>query len=477
MSASKLVAAGAARRGDGDRRLCAGQERRVAGLAKVHKLSSNETPLGPSPRAIEAFRASRRPSRALSRRLGVARCARRSAGATASTPRRSSAAMARTISWPCSPMSICSPATKGSTPSTAFSNIRSPSAPPAATPVVADGERPDGRRRRAAGARSTPRTKVVFLANPNNPTGTYLPFAEVKRLHAGLPARYAAGARRGLCRICHAQRLRRGHRTRRDVRKRRDDAHLLENLRPRQSSHRLGLWAGARHRRAQPRPRRRSTSMARRSQRASPRWRRRAYRRRRSPHNASLAAVAEPKRSQALGIEVTPSVGNFLLLHFPRDRRPHGEGRPTPFSTARGFVLRAVAAYGLPDCLRLTVGTEEANRGVVAALDGVHERRRVAPDSSGAPLAAPIVERLAIDRLGLIGSSIARAARRRNARGDDHRRRRRRRRVRARVDGARARRRGRADAGARRSAGADLVDPLRAGRRQRGGRARDRAAR
>ena len=31
------------------------------------------------------------------------------------------------------------------------------------------------------------RTKMVFLANPNNPTGTYLPFNEVKRLHAGLP--------------------------------------------------------------------------------------------------------------------------------------------------------------------------------------------------------------------------------------------------------------------------------------------------
>jgi histidinol-phosphate aminotransferase len=33
----------------------------------------------------------------------------------------------------------------------------------------------------------TPRTKIVFLANPNNPTGTYIPFDEVKRLHAGLP--------------------------------------------------------------------------------------------------------------------------------------------------------------------------------------------------------------------------------------------------------------------------------------------------
>ncbi len=32
----------------------------------------------------------------------------------------------------------------------------------------------------------TPRTKIVFLANPNNPTGTYLSAAEVERLHAGL---------------------------------------------------------------------------------------------------------------------------------------------------------------------------------------------------------------------------------------------------------------------------------------------------
>ncbi len=32
----------------------------------------------------------------------------------------------------------------------------------------------------------TPRTKIVYLANPNNPTGTYLPFDEVKRLHSGL---------------------------------------------------------------------------------------------------------------------------------------------------------------------------------------------------------------------------------------------------------------------------------------------------
>lgn len=36
-------------------------------------------------------------------------------------------------------------------------------------------------------ARVTDRTRVVFVANPNNPTGTYTARAEIARLHAGLP--------------------------------------------------------------------------------------------------------------------------------------------------------------------------------------------------------------------------------------------------------------------------------------------------
>ena len=34
----------------------------------------------------------------------------------------------------------------------------------------------------------TERTRVVFIANPNNPTGTFLPREEIARLHAGLPS-------------------------------------------------------------------------------------------------------------------------------------------------------------------------------------------------------------------------------------------------------------------------------------------------
>ena len=70
---------------------------------------------------------------------------------------------------------------------------------------------------------------------------------------------------------------------------------------------------------------------------------------------------------EALGLTVTPSVGNFLLIHFPRETgRTAAEA--DAFLTARGLVLRRVEAYGLPDALRLTVGDAEANRLVVEAL-------------------------------------------------------------------------------------------------------------
>jgi histidinol-phosphate aminotransferase len=52
-------------------------------------------------------------------------------------------------------------------------------------------------------------------------------------------------------------------------------------------------------------------------------------------------------------------------LHFNGEMQARAADR---FLLGRGLILRAVSAYGLPQCLRLTVGTEEANRLVVATL-------------------------------------------------------------------------------------------------------------
>src|SRR5205807_8931658 len=68
-----------------------------------------------------------------------------------------------------------------------------------------------------------------------------------------------------------------------------------------------------------------------------------------------------------LGLEVTPSAANFVLIHFP-DVKGRTARDADAFLTRRGLILRAVGAYKLPNALRMTVGTEEANRLTVAAL-------------------------------------------------------------------------------------------------------------
>src|SRR6476659_4669238 len=211
----------------------------------------------------------------------------------------------------------------------------------------------------------TPKTKMVFLANPNNPTGTYIPFDEVKRLHKGLPthvlfvldAAYAEYVRKndyeaGIELVATSDNV--------VLTRTFSKIHGLAALR-------LGWMYGPSHVVD-------------------------AINRIRGPFNvntpAMLAGVAsmddaahlEASRAHnarwlpwlteeigKLGLEVTPSVANFILIHFPKTK-----GRTSRDADAcliaRGLILREVSSYDLPDALRLTIGTEEANRLVVAAL-------------------------------------------------------------------------------------------------------------
>jgi histidinol-phosphate aminotransferase len=68
-----------------------------------------------------------------------------------------------------------------------------------------------------------------------------------------------------------------------------------------------------------------------------------------------------------LGFEVTPSVGNFVLIHFPDDPRLSAHAGDD-FLHRRGIILRRMDSYGFPNALRMTIGSETANRDTIAAL-------------------------------------------------------------------------------------------------------------
>ena len=172
--------------------------------------------------------------------------------------------------------------------------------------------------RRRILARSSARTKIVFLANPNNPTGTYMPCSEVKRLHDGLPAHTLlvidAAYAEYVTRNDYAAGLEMV-----DGGQRRDDRGHFPRSMGLPAAYRLGLWLGARHRRVEPGPR------AVQRQRGGAGGGRREPRRcgahrRRDRAQHALAALASRGVAE-LGIEVTPSVGNFLLLSFPEHGR------------------------------------------------------------------------------------------------------------------------------------------------------------
>jgi histidinol-phosphate aminotransferase len=64
-------------------------------------------------------------------------------------------------------------------------------------------------------------------------------------------------------------------------------------------------------------------------------------------------------------LKIVPSAGNFVFVHV-------GDG-PAVFKEmlARKIILRALAGYGLPEWLRITVGTMEQNQKCIAALKQV----------------------------------------------------------------------------------------------------------
>ena len=211
----------------------------------------------------------------------------------------------------------------------------------------------------------TDRTRLVFLANPNNPTGTYLPFGEVRRLHAGLP--------KGVILVidaAYAEYVRRN-----DYESGIELVSSSENVVMTRTFSKIFGLAGIRIGwiyaplhivDALNRVRGPFNVNSAAIEAGAAAIRDRGHVERAVEHNAQWLPWLTDELTK-LGLRVTPSVGNFVLLHFP-ENGGHSAETADAWLSARGYILRRVAAYGFPNALRLTVGTEEANRGVVAAL-------------------------------------------------------------------------------------------------------------
>ena len=78
-----------------------------------------------------------------------------------------------------------------------------------------------------------------------------------------------------------------------------------------------------------------------------------------------MARLALAVKSAKLGLKVHPSIANFLLVEF---KDAESAANANIFLMERGLIVREVGNYGLPKCLRITIGLEEDNRAVAAAL-------------------------------------------------------------------------------------------------------------
>ncbi len=73
-----------------------------------------------------------------------------------------------------------------------------------------------------------------------------------------------------------------------------------------------------------------------------------------------------PQELAKIGLKMTPSVTNFVLVHFPAENKT--AEKADLFLQSRGIIVRRVASYGLPDALRMTIGNDEEMTLLLNAL-------------------------------------------------------------------------------------------------------------
>jgi len=339
-----------------------GGKSKIAGVSRIIKLASNENPWGPSPKATEAFAAL---APLLHRYPDSAHSELRDAIAEA-YGLKSAQIICGAGSDELIGLLIHAYAGVGDEvlfPEHAFLMYKIYTLSNGATPVKA----PEKNLHADVDAllkAVTPRTKLVFLANPNNPTGTYLPASEVKRLRAGLrddiilaldaayaeymqQDDYSAGyelvatsstvVMHTFSKIYGLPALRLGWCYAPDA-----IISVLNRIRAPFNVNAPALAAGL-------------AAM-----------RDRGYIQSIVARNAAERTRVTAALTQ-LGFAPVPSHGNFVLVKCG--------GRPelnadavNQFLLSRGIIVRDVVAYGLPEYLRISIGTEEENSLLLEAL-------------------------------------------------------------------------------------------------------------
>lgn len=212
----------------------------------------------------------------------------------------------------------------------------------------------------------TPRTRICFVANPNNPTGSYVTKAELARLRAGLPENVLLVIDAAYAEYVGLDDYESGL----EMVGKHDNVVMTRTFSKifGLAALRLG-WAYCPPAVAD------------------------VLNRIRGPFNvpapaqaAGAAAVADKahtakakahndywlpwfaQRMRELGLHPYPSVANFVLVKFPSDPKLNAEAA-LKFLNARRILPRRVAAYGLPDCLRVTIAEESAVKACAGALE------------------------------------------------------------------------------------------------------------
>jgi histidinol-phosphate aminotransferase len=214
-------------------------------------------------------------------------------------------------------------------------------------------------------ARISERTRVVVIANPSNPTGSYLPHDEVERLRAGLPEQVLL-----ILDAAYAEYVTEPDYDPGAALVERHDCVVMTRTFSKLyglASLRLG-WAYCPPAVAD------------------------VLNRLRGPFNvpgptqaAGVAALADTEFKEgcrahnsrarecftealrSIGLLVHPSVCNFVLVEFPRDPG-RDAAAALAFLKTRGILVRGMGTYHLPHCLRITVGRDEELRATHSAL-------------------------------------------------------------------------------------------------------------